>query len=76
MQSNKKVAKPVDSQAVIAQQLSLIQNGTTPLEVLAACRVGDGILAFTEDQKEQFRQLAKAKAPDVAYFVPKYIKPT
>ena len=70
MQSNKKVAKPVDSQAVIAQQLSLIQNGTTPLEVLAACRVGDGILAFTEDQKEQFRQLAKAKAPDVAYFVP------
>ncbi len=60
----------MDPQVVITQQLSFIQNGSTPFEVLAACRVGDGILAFTEEQKDQFRQLAKAKAPEVTYFVP------
>ena len=60
----------MDQKAVISQQLSVIQNGTAPLEVLGACRVGDGILAFSEEQKEHYRQLAKIIAPKVAYFVP------
>ena len=70
VQSNKKEAKHMDPQAAIKQQLDVVQNGTVPLDVLAACRVGDGILVFTEEQKEQYRQLAKTLAPEVTYFVP------
>ena len=60
----------MEQQAAISEQLAFIQNATTPFEVLSACRVGDGILAFSEEQKEAFRQLVKQKTPAIAYFVP------
>ncbi|MFM8597199.1 MAG: DUF4301 family protein [Flavobacteriales bacterium] len=70
MQSNKKAANQMDPQHTIQQQRDIILNGTTPLDVLSACRVGDGILSFSEDQKDQYRQLANLHAPEVCYFVP------
>ena len=60
----------MDPQQAIQQQLDVVQNGTAPLNVLAACRAGDGILTFTDEQKEQYRQLAKAQAPAITYFIP------
>jgi len=60
----------VEQQTAISEQLAFIQNATTPFEVLSACRVGDGILAFADEQKEAYRQLAKQNALSIAYFVP------
>lgn len=60
----------MEQQTAISEQLAFIQNATTPFEVLSACRVGDGILAFADEQKEAYRQLAKQNALSIAYFVP------
>jgi hypothetical protein len=60
----------VEQQTAISEQLAFIQSGSTPFEVLSACRVGDGILVFTDEQKEAYRQLAKQNALSLAYFVP------
>ena len=60
----------MEEQTIIAQQLQLIQQGTQTVEVLSPCRVGDGILALTEDQKEYFRKLTQDRAPSVTFFIP------
>ena len=60
----------MEQQTATSEQLAFIQNATTPFEVLSACRVGDGILAFADEQKEAYRQLAKQNALSIAYFVP------
>ncbi|MEY4351345.1 MAG: hypothetical protein RL078_1422 [Bacteroidota bacterium] len=60
----------MEQQTAISEQLAFIQSGSTPFEVLSACRVGDGILVFTDEQKEAYRQLAKQNALSLAYFVP------
>jgi hypothetical protein len=60
----------LEEQQSIAKQLKFIQQGTPTLAVMSPCRVGDGILSLTEDQKDQYRQLAHQTAPSVTLFVP------
>lgn len=60
----------MEEQQSIAKQLKFIQQGTPTLAVMNPCRVGDGILSLTEDQKDQYRQLAHQTAPSVTLFVP------
>jgi hypothetical protein len=60
----------LEEQRSIAQQLEFIQHGAHPLAVMSPCRVGDGILSLSEDQKEQFRQLAHQSAVAVTLFIP------
>ena len=60
----------MEEQRSIAQQLEFIQHGAHPLAVLSPCRVGDGILSLSEDQKEHYRQLAHHRSVAVTFFIP------
>lgn len=69
-QRKQKVSKRVNSSTAIQQQLDLIQNGTAPLEVVSACRLNEGILTFSEEQKENYIQIARTNKPDLKFFIP------
>lgn len=60
----------MEQQTAIAQQQQIIQNGTSPLEVLGACSVAAGILSFSDQQKASLRACARQEKPALTFFIP------
>ena len=56
--------------ASIAAQRQAIENGQQTLPVLRPCRLGDGILHFSEDQQERYRQTARFFNEPLHFFIP------
>lgn len=56
--------------ATIETQRQAILNGQQALQVLRPCRLGDGILSFTEEQQERYRQIARFFNEPLHFFVP------
>lgn len=54
----------------IETQRQAILNGQQVLKVLRPCRLGDGILSFSEEQQERYRQTARFFNEPLHFFVP------
>lgn len=54
----------------IETQRQAILNGQQVLQVLRPCRLGDGILSFSEEQQERYRQTARFFNEPLHFFVP------
>jgi hypothetical protein len=56
--------------ATIETQRQAILDGQQTLQVLRPCRLGDGILSFTEEQQECYRQTARQFKEPLHFFIP------
>jgi hypothetical protein len=56
--------------ATIETQRQAILNGQQTLQVLRPCRLGDGILSFTEEQQERYRQTTRQCKEQLRFFIP------
>ncbi|MEY4992785.1 MAG: hypothetical protein RI948_1672 [Bacteroidota bacterium] len=54
----------------IATQRQAILNGQQMLQVLRPCRLGDGILSFSEEQQDRYRQTARIFNAPLHFFIP------
>ncbi|MEN9969779.1 MAG: hypothetical protein RIR94_1986 [Bacteroidota bacterium] len=54
----------------IETQRQAILNGQQTLQVLRPCRLGDGILSFSEEQQDRYRQTARHFKEPLHFFVP------
>jgi hypothetical protein len=58
-----------DQSSILAQRRAL-EDGQPVLPIVRACKIGDGILSHTEEQKEHFRQISNQYEHKIHFFVP------
>lgn len=60
----------INTEAAVLSQRRALQAGQPQLQVLRPCKVGDGIIAHSEEQKETYRSIGSQLKKDLHFFIP------